>query len=223
MSGEEVRQVLEASAMRSVAEGNPASDTPLVAAMVPYMASLDGRRRGDDRGDARGHGRRRDDEHPETRAAEVLAHTKNTALKERVTNRATMYMPACDIVLPKDDDGRTIAARAGRSTRFRSWRARAEERKSRTEVAPAAAIHPPGASGGFGEACVVTDLGNGTYDVTVVPTRAGTCMMVLESGSQSRELALLVDAGEAVVSATTFDRSGLDDGARASPACWRSR
>ena len=57
---------------------------------------------------------------------------------------------------------------------------------------------------------MVTDLGNGTYDVTVVPTRAGTCMMVLESGSQSRELALLVDAGEAVVSATTFDRSGLD-------------
>ena len=43
---------------------------------------------------------------------------------------------------------------------------------------------------------MVTDLGNGTYDVTVVPTRAGTCMMVLESGSQSRELALLVDAAE---------------------------
>ena len=135
MSGEEVRQVLEASAMRSVAEGNPASDTPLVAAMVPYMASLDGA------GAAAMIEAMPADmavgvmmNTPETRAKEVLAHTKNTALKERVTNRATMYMPACDIVLPKDDDGRTIAARAGRSTRFRSWRARAEERKSRTEV-----------------------------------------------------------------------------------------
>ena len=212
MSGEEVRQVLEASAMRSVAEGNPASDTPLVAAMVPYMASLDGA------GAAAMIEAMPADmavgvmmNTPETRAKEVLAHTKNTALKERVTNRATMYMPACDIVLPKDDDGRTIAARAGEKYAIQV----VARESGGTKIAHggshlAAAIHPPGASGGFGEACVVTDLGNGTYDVTVVPTRAGTCTMVLESGSQSRELALLVDAGEAVVSATTFDRSGLD-------------
>jgi hypothetical protein len=41
MSGEEVRQVLEASAAASSAAGRPIADTPLVAAMVPYMHSLD--------------------------------------------------------------------------------------------------------------------------------------------------------------------------------------
>ena len=212
MSGEEVRQVLEASAMRSVAEGRPASDTPLVAAMVPYMASLDGA------GAAAMIEAMPADmavgvmmNTPEARAKEVLAHTKNTALKERVANRATMYMPVCDIVLPQDDDGRTIAARAGEKYAFQV----VAREGGGTKIAHggshlAASIHPPGAVGGFGEACAVTDLGNGTYDVAVVPTRAGACTLVLESGSQSRELALLVDAGEPVVSATAFDRSGLD-------------
>ena len=91
---------------------------------------------------------------PEDRAKEVLAHTKNTALKERVTNRATMYMPACDIVLPKDDDGRTIAARAGEKyaiqvvARESGGRENRAHGGARTSPAPFT-LRAAGASGGF--------------------------------------------------------------------------
>ena len=225
MSGEEVRQVLEASAMRSVAEGNPASDTPLVAAMVPYMASLDGA------GAAAMIEAMPADmavgvmmNTPETRAKEVLAHTKNTALKERVTNRATMYMPACDIVLPKDDDGRTIAARAGEKYAIQVVaRERRNENRAR-RFAPRRRHSPAGRLGRIRGglrghrprqrhvrrhrgAHARGDVHDGARERFAI-ARAGVARGCRRSPSSRRR---------------RLTARGWTDGARASPACWRSR
>jgi filamin len=42
---------------------------------------------------------------PDSRAQEVLAHTKNRALKERVANRATMHIQACDVTMDEVEEG----------------------------------------------------------------------------------------------------------------------
>ena len=105
MSGEEVRQVLEASAAASAADGRPVADTPLVAAMVPYMSSLD----------AAGAAAMLEAIPPdmavgvmmntsEDRANEILARTKNSALKERVANRTNLHVPSCDVEFPTEED-----------------------------------------------------------------------------------------------------------------------
>jgi filamin len=123
MSGEEVRQVLEAAAAQQVAEGKAPSDTSLVAAMVPYMSSLDAA------GAAAMIEAMPPDMAvgvmmctPDTRAHEVLQHTKNRALKERVANRATINILACDVQGDGDGDSSSAAgggAVAGERAAFR--------------------------------------------------------------------------------------------------------
>jgi hypothetical protein len=76
-----------------------------------------------------------------------------------------------------------------------------------------AAIHAPGVTGGasgFGELCVVSDLGNGEYEISYVPTAAGNCTVIIESGAQSRDVPVLVEAAEPKVASTEIDRRGLE-------------
>ena len=40
---------------------------------------------------------------PEDRASEILARTKNSALKERVANRANLHVPSCDVEFPDEE------------------------------------------------------------------------------------------------------------------------
>ena len=55
---------------------------------------------------------------PDDRAREVLAHTKNRSLKERVANRATMALEACDVDL-RDESGANFRAIAGERFTFK--------------------------------------------------------------------------------------------------------
>ena len=212
MSGEEVRQVLEASA------GNGNRDTPLVAAMVPYMASLDAA------GAAAMIEALPPDmavgvmmNTPDDRAREVLAHTKNRSLKERVANRATMALEACDVDL-RGENGANFRAVAGERFTFKVIsRESGGTRINHGGAHLTAIIHPPGTGKSrkvTGHAttdqCQVLDLGNGVYEVTGVSNAAGKCAVALQSGSQQRDVAVFVEAAEPMVAATTFDRSGLD-------------
>ena len=215
MSGEEVRQVLEASAVN----GN--RDTPLVAAMVPYMASLDAA------GAAAMIEALPPDmavgvmmNTPDDRAREVLAHTKNRSLKERVANRATMALEACDVDLRDGESGeKKFRAVAGERFTFKVIsRESGGTRINHGGAHLTAIIHPPGLSGksrkvtghATADQCQVLDLGNGVYEVTGVSTVAGKCAVALQSGSQQRDVAVVVEAAEPMAAATTFDRSGLD-------------
>ena len=258
MSGEEVRQVLEASAAASAAAGRPAADTPLVAAMVPYMASLD----------AAGAAAMLEAippdmavgvmmNTPEDRANEILARTKNSALKERVANRANLHVPSCDVEFPTEeaprdetsrvDDSETFENRPSTSfsrdkkstdTVLRTRRAIAGEpyafkvlaregggarithggaRLAAALRAPADGARGPGPGGVGGEPCAVRDLGDGSYEISFHPTVSGERLVVLTSGgggvndNNAREVVVPVDAAEPVVSATQFDRAGLEN------------
>ena len=272
MSGEEVRQVLEASAAAAAAAGRPAADTPLVAAMAPYMSSLD----------AAGAAAMLEAippdmavgvmmNTPEDRASEILARTKNSALKERVANRANLHVPSCDVEFPEDDapsgggGDETVATRARavdarddgvpNATPSTSGRSQTQTPARTTKIkratagepytfkvlaregggarithggarlaaalrAPADGARGPGPGGVGGEPCAVRDLGDGSYEVSFHPTVSGDRVVVLTSGGgggghgggdNAREVVVPVDAAEPVVSATRFDRAGLDD------------
>ena len=206
--------MLEASAMQSVVDGKPVSDTPLVAAMVPYMSSLDAA------GAAAMIEALPSDmavgvmmNTPEDRARDVLAHTKNARLKERVANRANVNVEACDVKFPKRPENAKIIvpARAGEAYAFEIVaRESGGTRITHGGSKIAASVFPPGGQG-IGEPCAVTDLGNGTYQMTVTPTVAGRCVLRLESGSRTRDRDLVVEAGEPLIAATAFDRGGLND------------
>ena len=213
MSGEEVRQVLEASAQLQAAEGKAASDTPLVAAMVPYMASLDGA------GAAAMIEALPPDmavgvmmNTPDSRAQEVLQHTKNRALKERVANRATMAVDACDVVFEPYVNAREgYAGVAGETLRFKVVaREQGGTRIMHGGAHLSASSHASNATSGFGEPCAVSDLGGGEYEVSYVAKSAGKTYVRLESGNQSRDVEVLVEAGEPMVSSTEIDRSGME-------------
>ena len=243
MSGEEVRQVLEASAMASAAAGKPIADTPLVAAMVPYMTSLDAA------GAAAMIEAMPPDmavgvmmNTPEDRAAEILARTKNSALKERVANRANLHVPSCDVVFPTED---SIGSPRSSMNEHDQPEASTSEKSTRTKRAIAGehyALKVLAREGGGArithggarlvaalraslgvnnvtknpEPVAVRDLGDGSYEISFHPVISGDRIVVLTSGGgpnddNAREVVVPVDAAEPVVSATVFDRQGLDD------------
>ena len=151
---------------------------------------------------------------PDDRAREVLAHTKNRALKERVANRATMALEACDVDL-RDDTGANAKPVAGERFTFKLIsRESGGTRINHGGAHLTATIHPPGGkkravTQGSADQCQVLDLGNGVYEVTGVSNVSGKCVVLLQSGSQRRDVAVFVDAAEPMVAATTFDRTGL--------------
>ena len=182
------------------------------------------RRAGDDRGDARGHGRRRHDEHPRG------ASEGSVTLPQKHCAQGTRRQPSHHVharVRHRPAPGRRRpddrAVRGGEvRVSSRGARGRGNENRARRVAAPRSPRFIRRARWADSGRAAATDLGNGTYDVAVVPTRAGACTCA-ESGSQSRELALLVDAGGPRRLATAFDRSGLTGWRAGEPACWRSR
>ena len=55
---------------------------------------------------------------PEDRANEILARTKNSALKERVANRANLHVPSCDVEFPTEEAPRDETSRVDDSETF---------------------------------------------------------------------------------------------------------
>ena len=194
---------------------------------------------------------------PEDRANEILARTKNSALKERVANRANLHVPSCDVEFPTEEAPRDETSRVDDSETFenRPSTSFSRDKKSTDTVlrtrraiagepyafkvlaregggarithggarlvaalrAPADGARGPGPGGVGGEPCAVRDLGDGSYEVSFHPTVSGERLVVLTSGgggvndNNAREVVVPVDAAEPVVSATQFDRAGLEN------------
>ena len=113
---------------------------------------------------------------------------------ERVANRATMALEACDVDL-RDDTGANAKPVAGERFTFKLIsRESGGTRINHGGAHLTATIHPPGGkkravTQGSADQCQVLDLGNGVYEVTGVSNVSGKCVVLLQSGSQRRDVA----------------------------------
>ena len=122
MSPAEVRQVIESSSNIQVEAGKAVSDTPLIAALVPYVSAMD-----DSQAATLLEGLPADMAvgvmmcTPEERAKEIMSHTRRRDLKERIANKSLIHLDACTIVNLRGGSGRGILFLHFRSARAR-WK-----------------------------------------------------------------------------------------------------
>ena len=205
MSPAEVKQVLEQSAAIQTEAGKPMSDTPLIAALVPYVSAMD-----DSQAAALLESIPSDIAvgvmmcTPEERSNEIMTHTRRRDLKERMANKSTLHLDACTITNLRD-------AIAGESSVFiLESRERGGNRikfgGARLQVSTKAL----GAPGPGIEQGMVHDRGNGEYNVQFTSTLAGKVAVVVECAGQSRIFEVNVEASDVVIGKCTIDKKGLE-------------
>ena len=205
MSPAEVQQVIGSSAELQTQSGESMSDTPLIAALVPYVSAMD-----DSQAAALLESIPADMAvgvmmcTSEERANEIMTHTRRRDLKERVANKALINLEACTITNLRG----TIA---GESSQFiLEARERGGNRitfgGARLTVSTKLASAPgPGIEQG-----VVHDRGNGEYLVQFTSTLAGKIAVIVESSGQERIWEVNVEASDVVLKKCTLDKSGLE-------------
>jgi len=205
MSPAEVKQVLEQSAAIQAEAGKPMSDTPLIAALVPYVSAMD-----DSQAAALLESMPSDiavgvmmcttDE----RANQIMTHTRRRDLKERMANKSTLYLDACTATNVRD-------AIAGESSTFiLESRERGGNRIKFGGARLTVATKALGAPGPGIEQGLVHDRGNGEYTVQFTSTLAGKIAVVVECAGQTRIWEVKVEASDVVIGKCTIDKKGLE-------------
>ena len=212
MSPAEVRQVIESSSNIQAEAGKAVSDTPLIAALVPYVSAMD-----DSQAATLLEGLPADMAvgvmmcTPEERAKEIMSHTRRRDLKERIANKSLIHLDACTIVNLR-------GAVAGESSSFiLEARERGGNRITfgggRLTVATKLFSAPgPGVEQG-----TVHDRGNGEYVVQFTSTLAGKIAVVVEASGQSRAWDVNIEASDVVIPKCTIEKQGLESWTAGSP------
>ena len=205
MSPAEVKQVLEQSAAIQAEAGKPMSDTPLIAALVPYVSAMD-----DSQAAALLESIPSDIAvgvmmcTPEERSKEIMTHTRRRDLKERMANKSTLFLDACTVTNLRD-------AVAGESSVFiLEARERGGNRIKFGGAHLQVSTKALGAPGPGIEQGMVHDRGNGEYNVQFTSTLAGKVAVVVECAGQSRIWEVNVEASDVVIGKCTIDKTGLE-------------
>ena len=205
MSPAEVRQVLEASAALLAGNGKAVSDTPLVAALVPYVSGMD-----NSQAAALLESLPQDMAvgimmcTPEERANEIMEHTRRRDLKERVENKSLIHLDACTIVNLR-------GAVAGESSTFiLEARERGGNRIKFGGGHLTVSTKLWNAPGPGIEVGTVHDRGNGEYLVQFTSSLAGKIAVIVETAGQSRTWDVNIEASDVVISKCTIEKNGLE-------------
>ena len=163
------------------------------------------------------------------RVEEIFGFIKNSKLRSRVASRATISLIASEVMFPEAMLGSDVASEsiatenvdaAACGTEFAFKLVARERGGGRIRHGGAeltAYVSPPigHPKADFGEPCVVTDNGDGEYDVRFTPTVSGTCRITLEVQSaeldrpESREILIEIEPGEPVATMTEYDATAI--------------
>lgn len=212
MSPAEVKEVIESSVAVQAEAGKSLSDTPFIAALVPYLSAMD-----DSQAASLLESLPTDMAvgimmcTPEERSNAIMKHTRRRDLKERVANKSLIHLEACTIVNLR-------GAIVGEQSSFiLEARERGGNRIPYGGAALSVSTKLASAPGPGVEFGAVHDRGNGEYLVQFTSTQAGEIAVIVESSGQQRSWKVHIEASDVVVSKCTVEKHGLDGWSAGSP------